>query len=312
MQVILRDVNENREQWKQMRTSTVGSSEIATVCGLNRYQTPLGLWLQKTGRTESDFNDSDDRAWLGHEIESIIGRAYSRSSGVNVSAANCIVAHPTESWATASPDFFKVEPNGSRADWYSDNILGAVECKNVGHRMLHHWEDDNVPDAAHCQLIWQLGCCALPSGTVAALLGGRDFVFRDFDYDASLMQTMLDVAGEFVRCLQSDTPPPAMAADRRVLDLMPRFDKQTDINPELISIVRAYEDSQAQMKDIRKKLKALEDESDGYRATLTQALGDSEHGKCLDYDISCVSKAHDGWTVSPGYRTYFKVKRIEN
>ena len=34
----------NREEWLSERTGGIGSSEIATIVGLNPYETPYSLW----------------------------------------------------------------------------------------------------------------------------------------------------------------------------------------------------------------------------------------------------------------------------
>ena len=39
----------NREEWLKERESGVGSSEVATIIGVNPYQTPYQLWRRKKG-----------------------------------------------------------------------------------------------------------------------------------------------------------------------------------------------------------------------------------------------------------------------
>ena len=46
------------EQWHLRRRLGIGGSEIGTILGLNKYQTPFDLWLIKTGRkTPDDLSD---------------------------------------------------------------------------------------------------------------------------------------------------------------------------------------------------------------------------------------------------------------
>ena len=39
----------NREEWLKDRSCGIGSSEVATVLGLNPWETPLQLWRRKKG-----------------------------------------------------------------------------------------------------------------------------------------------------------------------------------------------------------------------------------------------------------------------
>ncbi len=60
----------NREEWLAARTQLgLGASEVATVCGVNKYQSALQLWEERTGRREKKENDAMKR---GHEMEPII------------------------------------------------------------------------------------------------------------------------------------------------------------------------------------------------------------------------------------------------
>ena len=40
----------SRDEWLIMRKQGIGSSDAATAVGLNPYQSPLELWMIKTGR----------------------------------------------------------------------------------------------------------------------------------------------------------------------------------------------------------------------------------------------------------------------
>ena len=40
----------SHEQWLENRKGGIGSSEVATIVGLNPYETPYQLWLRKTGQ----------------------------------------------------------------------------------------------------------------------------------------------------------------------------------------------------------------------------------------------------------------------
>lgn len=39
----------DREEWLQVRKSGIGSSEVATIVGLNPWETPYQLWRRKVG-----------------------------------------------------------------------------------------------------------------------------------------------------------------------------------------------------------------------------------------------------------------------
>ena len=69
------------EQWHLRRRLGIGGSEIGTILGLNKYQTPFDLWLIKTGRkTPDDLSDKPPftggtnwKRWLPMNTPSVPG-----------------------------------------------------------------------------------------------------------------------------------------------------------------------------------------------------------------------------------------------
>ena len=50
---LIRTKTLSREAWLAVRRQGIGSSDAAAAVGLNPYQSPLELWLNKTGRQEA-------------------------------------------------------------------------------------------------------------------------------------------------------------------------------------------------------------------------------------------------------------------
>lgn len=304
MNILLENVSENRDEWLRLRRNTLGSSEIAAAAGLSPWCSPFKLFLDMSGRGQ-EFDEDNDDMWLGRKMEPVIGEQFARKHNLNVRPADVLVQHPVHSWATASPDFF-IE--GSLVASQPDQVL---EAKNVSYRQMHKWDDDNVPDEYHCQTIWQMGCCELNAGWIAAFLGGsgRSFVSHPLAYDGEMMDLLLTAGGQFMESLRLDEPPPALPQDRKLLDSLPRYAKAIDLNVELVPVFQRYEQCSAELSEIRRQLKEKEKEREAYRVQLQQALGDSEDGRVDEWEVSCVTKEKSGYVVPDGYKTTFTVRK---
>lgn len=46
--------NMPKNQWLEYRKQGIGGNDVAAVCGLSKYKSPMGLWLEKTGQVESE------------------------------------------------------------------------------------------------------------------------------------------------------------------------------------------------------------------------------------------------------------------
>lgn len=42
--------NLSYEQWLEYRKTGIGGSDASVVCGINKYRSPVELWLEKTGQ----------------------------------------------------------------------------------------------------------------------------------------------------------------------------------------------------------------------------------------------------------------------
>jgi putative phage-type endonuclease len=184
----------------------IGSSRIAAIAGLSRFETPLAVWCKMTGKVPAD--EENEYMWLGSKMEPVVGEMFARKTGKVVLPAVQIVQHDSIDWAIASPDFFVTE---------GESKIGILETKTSTINNLHAWED-RIPDLAHCQLQWQLGIYNggnIDKGFVAALIAGDPRHFKHFELprDDSVFDQLVELAQQFMIKVQADIPPGAGSGD---------------------------------------------------------------------------------------------------
>src|SRR5690606_37509096 len=111
-----------------------------------------------------------DRVWLGNELEPILARLYAQECGVEIVPGPGTLRHPEHDWVLASTDYE-----------HADGSC-AVECKVVGWRVEHHWDEgreDGIPAYVMSQVQWQLGVRGMRSFAVPVLFTS-DCRFRIF------------------------------------------------------------------------------------------------------------------------------------
>ncbi len=301
MKVLLENISENRASWLALRSRSVGSSEIATVVGLNRYQTPLQLWMQKTGRV-APVADNDSMR-LGRLMESFIGEKFGRDSGLSVRAADVLLAHPVHEQFTASPDF-----------WVdADSSLRLLECKNVSYRRASEWADGDCPDHAQAQLQWQLAVSGLFEGYVAGLVGAQVYEFhqRHFVADPVVADRLFTAAHEFLQFVKSDTPPAAVAGDRELIEARMEIvaDSAVELPASALSLLQRYEEFVALRKEREKSAKAVKVEEDSLRAQIELLLGNSAVGSVGAYSVEVKRINKPAYTTKPSSYVGFSVKK---
>lgn len=291
---MLANVAENRELWLKLRSSTVGSSEISTIMGLNKHQTPLQLWAQKTGRLAS--TEDNDFMRLGRLMEQFIGEKFSRDTELQVAPADALYCHNVHQQFTASPDFWVLKPTN-----YSDvDISEILECKNVNYRLADQWEDGNCPDHAQIQLQWQLGVCGLPSGYVAGLVGAqvRDFHHVHFEYDPVVVEQCFEAAYQFLQFVKTDTPPAATAGDRQTIESQMELNPtETRLPDSSLSLLEQYEEIYLQRTAQDALTKELKNKEDSLRAQIEQLMQEHSAAHCGSYTVKAKRINRGSYTV---------------
>jgi len=193
-----------RDEWLTVRKNGIGSSDAAAAVGLNPYQSPLELWMIKTGRDhllpKVDPNDESTPLYWGSLLEPIVAAHYTRRTGNKVRKINAVLQHPDpdKAWMLANID---------------REVLGApevqiLECKTAGEFGARLWKD-GVPDYVLCQVQHQLAVTGKAAADVCVLVCGQEIrVFR-VERDESLIANLIMLERAFWRYVETDTPPPA-------------------------------------------------------------------------------------------------------
>lgn len=271
-----------REEWLQQRRAGVGGSDIAALLGLSPYKTPMQLWLDKTGRADDAQPDGDaaERMHFGQVLEQVVAQEYSQRTGAKVQRILSQLQHPECPIALANIDRALVTP-GSKARWdpVSRRVLGAdgvLECKTAHAMALHsaEWGDAgtaDVPQAYWMQVQWYLGITGLQRGDLAVLFGGQKFRTYTIAADTALFADLLTEADRWWRAhVVADVPPqPSTEDEARQL-----WRSHVAGRDRIVDVLVA--DAVQQLAETKEQIRALEQEEQELRDTITCAFADAE------------------------------------
>ena len=190
-----------RAEWLEARKTGIGASEAAAAIGVSPWSSPMQLWGEKTGRIEPDDLSEVERVQWGTILEPIIGEEYSRRTGRHVghNAAYEIVRHPNHDCMQATLDFRQ------HADDHAGP--GVLETKTTSEWNKADWQGE-PPLHYQIQLQHQLACTDHSWGTLAALVGGQELFWIDFERNDRFIAAMIEAEARFWDHVTSDTPPP--------------------------------------------------------------------------------------------------------
>ncbi|MCM3700330.1 YqaJ viral recombinase family protein [Paenibacillus macerans] len=174
-------------QWLNYRRGGIGGSDIAAICGLSKWRTPIHVYLEKLGEApEESFSEAAE--W-GTRLEPLIADKFaSEHPEWAITEKPVIYCHPEQRWALGNLDRMLICPRRGR---------GILEIKTASEFLRHEWDNDNIPDYYYVQLQWYMFVTGLEWGYFAALIGGNKYREYEVIRDDNMISQLERLAGDF-------------------------------------------------------------------------------------------------------------------
>lgn len=214
----------DRPRWLATRRAGLGGSEVSTLVGLTRYESPYELWLDKTGQVPLVVDDPSEAAEMGTLLEPVVRDRFARVHGLTVELVGTYrsVEWP---WMLANPDGLCSDGAG-------------YEGKTCSQWLAHQWRDGQTADHAELQAQWGMAVTGLAAWHVAVLIGGQHNEYRLVERDDELIAVLVDVSRRFWHeHVLAGEPPEWDGSDAAVRYLTDRYpigqpDTIADIDPD--------------------------------------------------------------------------------
>lgn len=254
----------DREEWLEYRKSGIGSSEVATIVGLNPFETPYQLWRRKVGLDAPKVETFAMKA--GHYLEDAVSQFWQDETGREVikrSTGDWIIRSDAKPYMQVSPD---------RTYWLAgekknSTNKGILECKTTQRQV----DPDDLPKHWFCQVQYLLGVSELTQGSLAWLTMGREFGYKDIALVPDFFGWLSDEVEKFyIDNIKGMQEPSAVS----VADVLLKYNRHQagkiiEVSDE---IFKAYED----LKEVRKEIDALTERKEAYEEQIKMAFTDAE------------------------------------
>lgn len=253
-----------REEWLEVRKSGIGSSEVATIVGLNPWETPYQLWRRKLGIDAPKEENFAMKA--GHYLEDAVSRFWSDETGREIikrSAGDWIIRDNERHYLQVSPD---------RTYWLTgekrnDTNKGILECKTTQMTV----DPDDLPKHWFCQVQYQLGVAGYEHGSLAWLCSGREFGYKDIDLVPDFYQWLVEEVSRFWQDnILGKVEPSAVS----VKDVLLKYNRQVD--GKIIEVDSDIFDACSELKEVKRQIKALEESQASLEERIKMVFGDAE------------------------------------
>lgn len=237
-----------RAEWLKLRTCGIGSSEVATIMGLNPYESAYSLWERKRGGETTE--DNKEVFVRGHIMEQGVAELFCYDSGYKIvksSAGDWIAQSKAKPYMQASPDrIYKVGKEER-----------ICECKTCSTTI----DPEDIPPYWYCQLQYQLHITGLKMGALAWLSSvGWQHGYKEIEYNPEFGQYIENRVTEFWNdYIHGDKVPPITTpADVKKAYPVPTQGKSIT-NIKACSACFDNRQLKAELKRIEKQIEANED-----------------------------------------------------
>jgi putative phage-type endonuclease len=262
--VLASTVNLPYEDWLEYRRMGIGGSDASVVCGVNRYKSPIELFMEKTGMFPPQ--EAGEAAYWGTRLESLVREEFTLRTRIEVVPVNEILQSAEYPWMLANLDGVCEHPN------YGPCIF---EAKTTNAYNGGDWED-SIPDVYMLQIQHYMAVTGFMGAYVAVLIGGNTFKWRFVERDEDLIAMLIQLEADFWEHVQSNTPPPLCGSEASANFLKERFPdsvplSRAELPDEAVDLIRQYYAANEQVEHYTEQKQLAEN-------LLKQMLGEHEAG----------------------------------
>lgn len=253
--------------WLDFRRQGIGGSDASVVCGINRYKSPIELFMEKTG--QMPHQEAGEAAYWGTQLESLVRNEFTKRTGIEVAQVNQILQSETHPFMLANLDGECQHP-----------IYGTCvfEAKTASAYLIGDWED-SIPDPYMLQLQHYLAVTGYKGAYIAVLIGGNTFKWKFIERDEEIISMLIQLETEFWDMIQSNTPPPLDGSESSAKFISEQFPRSTsnriELPMEAIALIQQHDAACKQIEHLAVQKQEAEN-------LLKQMLGKHEGGRIGD------------------------------
>lgn len=261
--VLVATRNLPKEDWLEWRKQGIGGSDASVACGLNRYKSPVELWLEKTDQIEP--KETGEAAYWGTLLEPLIRVEFTERTRLQIRRNYSILQHPKYPFMLANLDGIVLDPVNGKC---------VFEAKTANAFKSDAWVD-NIPEEYQLQVQHYLAVTGFKGAYVAVLIGGNHFKWHFLERDEELITMLTQLEKRFWHYVETRTPPPldGSAASAELLSRLYTNANRNQITlpDDALSLVTQYEDASLDEK-------SAEERKNEAMNKLKAMLGDNESG----------------------------------
>ena len=247
------------------REGFMGGSDAAAGLGMDRWTTPVELWMEKIGQPTNlaPHEDEDNLpADLGQDMEDWVAQRYATRENIKLRRVNRELTHPTLPWMVGHIDR-KIEGQQT-----------GVEIK-----VTQRWQDwgkkpDKFPVGYYLQCLHYMIVSGYSKWVLVALIlnGQRsEMLSYEIQPPPEVLDSVVEREQTFWKHVEDRTPPPPRTQeDLNLLYPTGQLNESRYADTELAEAVRTLRETKANLKSLKDVEEALQFQIKGFMQNATE------------------------------------------
>jgi len=272
--------------WLEHRKLGIGGSDASVVCGINRYKSPVELWMEKTNQIPTQ--EAGEAAYWGTQLEPLVRAEFTKRTGVEVSHNKVLLQSESHPFMLANLDGTCEHPDFGPC---------IFEAKTASAYKAGEW-DDTIPDEYQLQIQHYMAVTGYRGTYIAVLIGGNTFKWKLVERDEELISILIHLEEDFWSHVQNGTPPPLDGSDASAKFLAERF--PSSVPKSQITLPETAVDLLTQYDEACEQLEAITERKQEAENLLKQMLGENEVGTAAGHIVTwknVIQERLDGKTL---------------
>ena len=170
-------------EWLRLRKSGIGGSDAGAICGVNPYSSAMKVFRDKTSEGVEELDNEAIR--IGHDLEDYVAQRFMEATGLKVRKSNFMYRSVEHPFMIADVDRLVVGEDA------------GLECKTASAYNADKWENGNIPLHYVMQCYHYMAVTGKHTWYIAAVILGREFLYRKLEWDDELISRLTKMEGNF-------------------------------------------------------------------------------------------------------------------
>lgn len=246
------------EKWLELRTTGIGGSDVGAIMGMNKYASPLTIYLSK--KNVEGFKGNAATEW-GHILEDPIRKKAAEELGIEIISVPGMYTSNDIPYMNANIDGLCHAENQVTIGGETVEGLGGFEIKTSSRG--EGFSEDEIPDSYYCQVQHYMAVTNLTWFVLTAFFlntkSVRHYVIRrndDFIY-SNLIPAEKDFWEKYVMANLAPEPL-GIDSEEEYIKNLPVADV-VELDTETENLISQRMELQQQIKELEQKESALKD-----------------------------------------------------